>query len=302
VQTVDLHDVVSRALETIRPVADAKSIRLSASLDARVGAMRGDPDRLQQVVWNLLSNAVKFTPRGGWVELQLLRRGDDVELSVQDSGQGIAPELLPHVFDRFRQGDGSASRRQGGLGLGLSIVRQLVELHGGSVRAESEGLGHGATFVVELPISEAEVATHFTAMAHAHPPPRERPAPATLRGVVVLVVDDEPDSLRMLARVLEEAQVKVLAAHGAEEALAMLAQERPHVLLSDLGMPGVDGYALIRRVRALPAPHCQVPAVAITAYARPEDRERAVTAGYQAHLAKPVHAHDLLAQIESLLR
>jgi PAS domain S-box-containing protein len=302
VQTVDLHDVVSRALETIRPVADAKSIRLSASLDVRVGAMRGDPDRLQQVVWNLLSNAVKFTPRSGWVELRLVRRADDVELRVRDSGQGIAPELLPHVFDRFRQGDGTASRRQGGLGLGLSIVRQLVELHGGSVRAESEGIGHGATFVVELPLGETEVETHFSPLAHAHWPPADTRAPATLRGVVVLIVDDEPDSLRMLVRVLEEAHVKVLAAHSAEEALAMLARERPHVLLSDLGMPGVDGYALIRRVRALAAPQGQVPAVAITAYARAEDRERALAAGYQAHVAKPVHAHELLALIESLLR
>ena len=299
VRTVDLHDVISRALETIRPVADARSIRIGATLDARVGAIRGDPDRLQQVVWNLLSNAVKFTPRGGWVEVRLVRRADDVELRVQDSGQGIAPELLPHVFDRFRQGDGSSSRRQGGLGLGLSIVRQLVELHGGTVSAVSPGIACGATFVVELPLGEPDVHPHFSPLAAQAADAVG--ALSTLRGVVALVVEDEPDSLRMLTRVLEDAGVKVFAAHSAEEALATLARERPDVLLSDIGMPGVDGYELIRQVRSLSAPHGQVPALAITAYARAEDRERALAAGYQAHLAKPVRAQGLLALIESLL-
>jgi signal transduction histidine kinase/CheY-like chemotaxis protein len=302
VQTVDLHDVISRALETVRPVADAKSIRVGASLDVRVGAIRGDPDRLQQVVWNLLSNAVKFTSRGGWVEVRLTRRRDDVELRVQDSGQGIAPDLLLHVFDRFRQGDASSSRRQGGLGLGLSIVRQLVELHGGTVRAESTGLGQGATFVVELPIAEPDVATHYAPLGRTSGGASIATRPGTLAGIAVLAVDDERDSLRMLTRMLEEAGATVLDAGSAEEALRLLERDRPDVLVSDLGMPEVDGYELIRRVRALGPGIRDLPAAAVTAYARPDDRDRALAAGYQAHLAKPVRAHDLVSLVATLVR
>jgi PAS domain S-box-containing protein len=305
VQTVDLHDVISRALETIRPVADAKSIRVSSNLDARVGAMRGDPDRLQQVVWNLLSNAVKFTPRGGWVALELVRRSEDVALSIQDSGQGIASELLPHVFDRFRQGDGTSSRRQGGLGLGLSIVRQLVELHGGTVRAESAGAGQGAKFIVELPLSEPDADMHFAPLGGigATDPLAGGRATNALAGVSVLAVDDEADSLQMLARVLSDAGARVLVARSAAEALVLLERERPDVLVSDIGMPEVDGYELIRRVRALaPSQGGDVPATAVTAYARPGDQARALAAGYQAHLAKPVRALELIALIEALVK
>lgn len=304
VQRIDLANVVRAAIETVDPAATAKEIRLRAVLDPLACSVSGDPNRLQQVFWNLLSNAVKFTPKGGTVQIILERVNSHVEVIVIDSGEGIAAEFLPNVFDRFRQADASTTRRHGGLGLGLAIVKQLVELHGGTVSAKSAGTGCGATFVVSLPLT----VIHVDGAADGerrHPrfsaTPQRFTAGEHVAGVRVLIVDDEPDARAMVRRLLEDCQVEVIAAASAAEAFEALVQWRPDVLVSDIGMPNEDGYSLIRRVRSLPPENGGVtPAVALTAYARADDRISIVAAGFQQHLAKPVEPAELLTIIASL--
>ncbi|QDT75125.1 hybrid sensor histidine kinase/response regulator [Lacipirellula limnantheis] len=304
VQRVDLAAVIRAAIETIKPAADAKGIRLRAVLDPLVGPVSGDPNRLQQVFWNLLSNAVKFTPRGGAVQILLERINSHLEVSVIDSGEGIDPEFLPHVFDRFRQADASTTRKHGGLGLGLAIVRQLVELHGGRVHAKSAGLGAGATFVVHLPMTVV-VPDCDRPNRRRHPAasaiPTSAESCAEIAGVTVVVVDDEPDARGLLRRLLEDCDAIVFDAANAADALELVQAKRPDVLVSDIGMPGEDGYSLIRRLRQLPYDQGgATPAVALTAYARADDRVNVVLAGFQHHLSKPVEPAELIAIIASL--
>ncbi|MHA3772486.1 PAS domain S-box protein [Verrucomicrobiota bacterium sgz303538] len=305
VQRIDLAPVVEAALDTVRPAAEAKGIRLQAVLDPHTGPVSGDPNRLHQVFWNLLTNAVKFTPRDGRIQVLLERVNSHLEVSVIDTGEGIRPEFLPHVFDRFRQADASTTRRHGGLGLGLAIVKQLVELHGGTVLAKSGGLGCGTTFTVSLPLTVI------------HPEPKgavERRHPEAesiegldldsclkLDGVRVLAVDDEPDARALVKRLLENCHAVVRTAGSAREALKLFKEEQPDVLISDIGMPEEDGYALIRRIRALGPEHGgNVPALALTAYARAEDRMKAIRAGFQMHVPKPVEGAELLTMVASL--
>ena len=294
--TVDPRRVVEAALETMHPAAQTKGLKIVPLLDTGAGTVRGDFARLQQIVCNLLSNAIKFTDTGGQVEVCLARRNGEVEISITDSGQGIKPEFLPLVFDRFRQEDGSISRRHGGLGLGLAIVRHLVELHAGSVDAQSAGEGKGAKFIVRLPAREASLSPRVT----------ETPAggivsAAMLMGVRLLVVDDDPGARELISGMLEGFGAQVSVADSGQAALSLLFAQRPDVLIADLGMPGMDGYALIEQVRALdPDFGGLTPAVAVTAYASPQDRLRALQAGYQNHVAKPVEAEELAIVIASL--
>jgi signal transduction histidine kinase/ActR/RegA family two-component response regulator len=303
VQPVMPAAVVETAIETVRAAADAKGIRLTSTLDPSAGPVAADPNRLQQVIWNLLSNAVKFTGKSGRVHVSLQRVNSHIEISVTDTGKGIPPAFLPHVFDRFRQADASSSRATGGLGLGLAIVKQLVELHGGSVRAASPGEEGGATFTVELPL----MAVHAEAAGErVHPgAPGTAGAPfgrLDLAGITVLVVDDEADARELVARILAECGAEVLTASSAQEALATIERSRPHVLVSDIGMPAVDGYQLLRLVRELGlARGGGVPAVALTAFARSEDRTRALRAGYLVHVAKPVEPTELVATVGSVV-
>jgi PAS domain S-box-containing protein len=301
VQRVDLSSVARAAVETARPTAEAKGVRLQTDIDPQNGLwVSGDVNRLQQVLWNLLSNAVKFTPKGGRVQVLLERVNSHLELSVIDTGEGIRPEFLPYVFDRFRQADASTTRRHGGLGLGLSIVRQLVELHGGSVAVKSDGPGQGSTFTVSLPLT---VIHGFPKAEVERRPPRTAPASATsleveIKGVRVLVVDDEKDARDLLKRILEDFRAVVTAVKSADDAIEVLRGGRFDVLVSDIGMPGEDGYSLIKRVRSLSA-DCggHIPAIALTAYARAEDRIKAVAAGFQMHIVKPVEARELITMI-----
>ena len=303
VQPTDLAHVVEIAIEAVRPSAEAKEIRLRTIVDPHAGPVSGDPNRLQQVLWNLLTNAVKFTPKQGRVEVVLQRVNSHLEVAVVDSGIGIAAEFLPLVFDRFRQADSSITRRHGGLGLGLSIVKQLVELHGGTVQAKSDGEGQGATFLVSLPLAALRAAVD-----REHPAVRAVDLPSDgaaidLRGLRVLVVDDEPDARELIGELLRECGAQVEVASSVAEALEALQRMRPELLLSDIGMPGRDGYQLIREVRALaPEQGGRIPAIALTAFARSEDRARAILAGYQVHVSKPIEAHELLAAVASLGR
>jgi len=300
VQQTDLADVVEQAVSAARPSASARSIRLRQIIDPNIGPVAGDPNRLQQIVWNLIANAVKFTPKGGTIDVLLQRVNSHLEITVADSGAGIPADFLPHVFERFRQGDASSTRRHGGLGLGLAIVKQLVELHGGSVRAASEGEGRGSTFTVSLPLSPVRNAGR-----------REHPATPSKYGlecdgfdlsqVSVLVVDDEVDARELIKRVLANCKADVFTATGAAEAFEVLKANRPTVLVSDIGMPEVDGYEFIRRVRRLaPNEGGHTPAIALTAFARSEDRTRAMIAGYQIHMSKPIEPQELLATVASL--
>jgi PAS domain S-box-containing protein len=300
VQWTDLAAVVEAAVESVRPSADAKGIRLRTILDPLAGPVSGDPTRLQQVVWNLLTNAIKFTPKGGNVDVMLERVNSHLEITVHDSGIGIKPEFLPMVFDRFRQADASTSRSYGGLGLGLSIVKNLVELHGGTVRAKSPGEGQGATFIVSLPL-----APFRGDEPRQHPTTSKAPPIVSdtlqLSGIKVLVVDDEADARTLIQRVLFQCNAEVLVASNAAEGLAMLQQHKPHLLISDIGMPETDGYQFLRQVRQLPPEQGgDTPAIALTAFARSEDRTRAMMAGYQVHIAKPIEAQELLATVGSL--
>ena len=301
VQRLTLTDILDAALASVLPAANAKEIRIHKVLDSLVGPVTGDPARLQQVVWNLLANAVKFTPKGGTVHVLLERVNSHVEISVIDSGIGIKPEFLPHVFDRFRQADGSTTRLHSGLGLGLAIAKHLVEMHGGSIRAKSPGEGQGATFTLALPIT----------VVHPDQPDRVRVRPKesdaiddvcqdrVLAGLKVLVVDDEPDARQLLRRALADCQAQVAVASSAAEALAVIETFQPDVIVCDIGMPEQDGYDLIHRVRANPASK-DIPAAALTAFARPEDRKRSLLAGFQTHVAKPVDPAELTAVVASL--
>lgn len=306
VQRLDVADVIRAAAQTVEPTAAAKDIRVQLVLDQQTGPVSGDPSRLQQVFSNLLSNAIKFTPKGGRVQVLLERINSHLEISVIDTGEGIDPAFLPHVFDRFRQADATTTRRHGGLGLGLAIVKQVVELHGGTVRAKSPGKNQGATFVVSLPLTV--VHPEVEPLPSRRHPTAEPIAVAVdsnvqIAGVRVLVVDDDPDARALLQRLFEERGATVSTASSATEALAILQAERPDVLISDIGMPDEDGYALIRRVRSLLPEHGgRTPAIALTAYARTEDRVKAVVAGFQHHLAKPIETVELLVTVASMVR
>lgn len=303
VQRVDLLAIIDSAIESVRPSIDAKAIRLHKTTDMHTGAVFGDANRLQQVVWNLLSNAVKFTPSGGAIDVQLLRSEAHVEVMVTDSGIGISPEFLPHLFERFRQAETSTTRKFGGLGLGLAIVKQLVELHGGQIRASSAGEGRGASFAVTLPLRAVQ---GFDDTPHRRATPPADPISAQielrmLAGLSILIVDDEPDARELLAVVLEDAGAQVVAAGSVDEALARLQDRRFSAIVSDIGMPGRDGYELLREVRKLGAEQGgRTPAVALTAFARSADRTRAMLAGYQVHLAKPIDPRELVAALKSL--
>jgi CheY-like chemotaxis protein len=299
----ELHSVIEAAAESIRPTAEAKGVRLQVLLEPHAGPVFGDRERLQQIIWNLLSNGVKFTRKGGLVQVTLQRINSHVEIVVKDSGIGINPEFLPHVFDRFRQADGSTTRNYGGLGLGLAIVRHLVELHGGTAWAESAGEDQGSQFIVRLPAmtgSERESPEDFKQPAVAPHESRER-QPSSLNGLRVLVVDDEIDARALLTTMLERCGAHVVAVSSAREGLESVENWKPDVLIADIGMPVEDGYGLIRKIRALPKERGGLtPALALTAYARTEDRVRALSEGYQVHLAKPVDRFELAAVITSL--
>lgn len=293
-QLIDPTAVLKAAVASIRPSADLKEIALHAVIEP-VGPIDSDAGRLQQIIWNLLTNAIKFTPRNGTVRVGLRQIDGQVEIEVSDTGQGIRPEFLPYVFDRFRQADASTTRRHGGLGLGLSIVKSLVEMHRGSVEARSDGDGLGAAFTVRLPLARPQPGALFKAERLG------QPAELTLQGLRVLVVDDEPDARALARRVLEESGAHVVTVASALEALAVVGGDTvPSVVVSDIGMPDQDGYDLIRKMRALPGHAGRVPAVALTALARAEDRQRALLEGYQTHVSKPVDPVELVAVIASV--
>ncbi len=304
IQPVLPYSFVQAAVDALRPAADAKGVRLETMLDPLAGPISGDPGRLQQVVWNLLSNAVKYTPRNGKVQVRLECVNSQIEITVADTGSGIDPDFLNHAFERFRQADSSTTRSHGGLGLGLSIVRHLVEQHGGTVQASSPGIGKGATFTVQLPLT----VIHPSAQTEERLHPRTNPLISTvdfrntdLSGLRVLVVEDEPDARDMIARVLSDCRATVITAKSASEALQQIAQGPPEILISDVGMPEMDGYELLRRVRKLsPEAGGQIPAIALTAFARSEDRTQALRAGFHVHVAKPVEPSELVASVASV--
>jgi len=302
---VEFAAILQAAVETLSPTAAAKSIELSLVISDDNALVAGDPDRLQQIIWNLIANAIKFTPKNGKIEIQLRRVDSQLELTVTDTGIGITSEFLPHVFERFRQADASTTRTHGGLGLGLAIVRHLTELHGGHVRAASEGTGKGSTFKVQLPVASAvlgkssgEIVMKLRELVTAE---QAAQVSKDLNGLRVLVVDDEPDALEILSLMLNRSGASVRTASSSEDALRTFGEWQPNVLLSDVGMPGEDGYTLIRRVRALaPEQGGNVPAAAITAHAREEDRVKALAAGYQAHLTKPIDPATLVSALVGL--
>jgi PAS domain S-box-containing protein len=300
VQRVEIPGVIEAAIEAVRPAAEARGVRIHSVIEPITQPVHGDGARLQQILWNLLSNAVKFTPEGGRVQVVLARINSQVEITVSDTGRGIRPEFLPHLFQRFRQADVSATREHGGLGIGLALVKELAELHGGEVRAASEGEGRGATFTVKLPLAilhvkneerrqHPRVSSPMSVLPDQNPP--------ELEGVRVLVVDDEPDALEVIQRILEGRHAEVTTVRNVDDALAALKREPFDVLLSDIGMPRRDGYELISEVRKLGV---KTPAAAVTAFARSEDRTRALFSGYQAHVTKPVEPSELLATVASL--
>lgn len=304
VQAVEMAAVIENAVLTLKPGADAKGVKVHTLVDPRAGPVSGDPDRMQQVVWNLLSNAIKFTNRGDRVQIRLERVDSHIELIISDTGAGIRKDFLPFVFDRFRQGDAGPARKTGGLGLGLSIVRHIVELHGGTVHADSAGPGQGSTFTVKLPMMV--VLPSVTSRKREHPQAERRTALESLsdlKGVTVLAVDDEEDALGLLRVVLETAGANVATASSALAALEMIGPLNPDVLVADIGMPEIDGFELIKRVRALPNSEvANVPAAALTAFARSEDRTRALQSGFEMHLAKPVDPGELVASVATLVR
>ncbi|WP_332876405.1 hybrid sensor histidine kinase/response regulator [Massilia sp. S19_KUP03_FR1] len=304
-QTVAPAPFIDAAIDTVRPAADAKNIRIEKSYAADVGTIAGDPARLQQVIWNLLSNAIKFTPGGGTVNIELAQQAGQVQITVRDTGVGIRPEFITHVFERFRQADASTTRRHGGLGLGLSIVKHLIEQHGGTVRAESEGEGLGASFTIELPAATPSSSPARSARAMMIRTPAPSSGEFTLRdlhGVNVLVVDDDRDARELIFRILSDCQANVRIAGSAREAVDAMRASPPDLLISDLGMPEVDGFELLAWVRQLGRDHGgEVPAVALTAFARSEDRLRALEAGFSAHISKPVEPSELIAVVASLV-
>jgi PAS domain S-box-containing protein len=305
VQPADPNSFIEAAVEAVKPAADAKGVRVHKVIDTGAISIPGDPVRLQQVVWNLLSNAIKFTPRGGHVQIRSERVNSHLEITVSDTGQGIASDFLPHVFDRFRQADQKTSRHHGGMGLGLAIVRHLVEMHGGTVRAQSEGENRGSTFTVMLPITP--VYQVDPSGARVHPAARDLlpgdDCTDRLDGLLILVVDDEADTRELLKEGLQYCGAKVSLAASAEEALDALVSTSPDVLISDIGMPGVDGYDLIRQVRGLPRDRGgNIPAIALTAYTRTEDRLQSLRAGYDMHVPKPVELAELVAVAATVVR
>jgi signal transduction histidine kinase/CheY-like chemotaxis protein len=302
-EVVNLGTVIEAALDTVRLAAEAKSIEINLNLDPRAGSVKGDSSRLQQIVWNLVSNAIKFTPSGGQVEVYLKQIDSQVQIQVKDTGKGISREFLPYVFEYFRQADSSITRRSGGLGLGLAIVRQLVELHGGRVWAESPGEEQGATFTVSFPalqksptLAERDSSLYDNSYSFSV-------AYAPLEGVNVLVVDDDVDTREFLAFLLEQQGAIVTIAASANEALNAIAQSKPDLLLSDLGMPEVDGYALIRKLRSMSVDEGgQIPAIALTAYAAETTQQQVFAAGFQLHIAKPADPSKLISAIASLVK
>jgi PAS domain S-box-containing protein len=303
VQEVDLRTIVGAAIDSVLPAADAKGVRLERVLEAPDVPVSGDPDRLQQVVWNLLSNAVKYTPRGGRVQVNLLRVNSHVEVLVSDSGVGISPEFIPHVFERFRQADAGITRERGGLGLGLSIAKNLVELHGGTIEAASAGENHGATFRVKLPLMVVHASTSPDVRVHPQASGAPQMRVPELNGIRVLAVDDEEDGRRLVREVLELTGAQVDTAASGAEALEMVVKATPDVLLADLGMPRMDGLQLIRQVRQHADVRVrQIPAAALTAYARSEDRTYALQQGFQLHLAKPIEPAELMAAVAALVK
>jgi PAS domain S-box-containing protein len=306
---LEIAHVVSDAVNTVRPAADAKNIVIETSFDAEAEPVLGDANRLQQVLWNLLSNAVKFTPKNGRIEVALQRVNSEVQVSVGDSGEGISSEFLPYVFDRFSQGDGKSTRSHTGLGLGLAIVRQLVELHGGTVKAHSDGPGRGATFEMRLPVLSLNLVPGSKSALSDSTLTGARvtdglsiECPPRLDGVRVLVVDDDSDTRQMLKAVLSECHADVITAASASEAIKEIEQRKPDVLVSDLGMPEHDGYELIKQVRKTESADnaARIPALALTAYAKAEDRVRALAGGYQVHLAKPVEPAEFVLVVANL--
>jgi CheY-like chemotaxis protein/two-component sensor histidine kinase len=301
VQEVQLPAVIESALDTVRPAAEAKAIELIRSIEPLTEPVLGDAHRLQQIVWNLLSNAIKFTPAGGRVSVALRKLDDQAQLVIEDNGKGVEPDFLPHLFERFRQADASPSRDFGGLGLGLSIVKHLTELHGGGVQAYSEGEGRGTKFTVQLPVARAPTTEHPQSAVR---PTDSRFQPlddssVKLAGVTVMVVDDNSDARELIERVLKDCGAETVLAASADEAQLLLRSHSPDILLSDIGMPRKDGYQLMLELRKS---GLTIPSIALTAFARPEDRTRALTAGFQMHIAKPVEPRELIAAVASLVR
>jgi signal transduction histidine kinase/ActR/RegA family two-component response regulator len=304
VQSVDLPAILQESCATVMPAALAKGVRLETVIDPLTTPVSGDPERLQQIVWNLLSNAIKFTPRGGKVQLRLARVNSHVEITVSDTGRGIAADFLPFVFERFRQGDATFSREHGGLGLGLAIARQLAELHGGTIAAASDGPGHGATFTLMLPLMivyqvppESGIKEHPQADRQLPTVDAEIPR---LDGVHVLAIDDEPDSLNLLRTVLEGVGATVTGAASGPAALDVLRTQFPDVIVADIGMPGMDGLQFIRAVRQMDAPVRSTPSAALTAYARSKDRITSLASGFQMHLVKPIDPLELVVAVSTL--
>jgi len=300
---LNLAPIVDAALDALRPTADVKGIRLQTHFEPEECLVKGDPNRLRQVIWNLLSNAIKFTQRGGSVNIDLTCIESIAQLKVRDTGEGISADFLPYVFDRFRQAEASISRKQGGLGLGLAVVRHLVELHGGSISAESEGLGRGSVFTVDLPLAQ-ERRDPARAEERKREVERRRSRSGAIRldGVHVLVVEDDEDTCKLLGTMLRRYGARVTATKSAQEGLRAFQNELPDVLVSDIGMPDEDGYELIRKLRSRPPEKGGLtPAIALTGYASRKDRERALMAGYQQHLAKPIEQAEMIAAIAALV-
>src|SRR6185295_283596 len=296
---VDLVAVVDAALDAVRPAMEAKEIKIETIIDASLRPISGDPDRLQQVVWNVLSNAAKFTPSGGKIQISVELEGNYGVIKVTDSGPGIAAGFLPHVFESFRQGDGSTTRTHGGLGLGLAIVRHLVELHGGTISVDNRSDGTGAIFTIRLPLPSGELrAESLTTAASIFK--ENQPEPPGLQGLRILIVDDETDALDLISMELAQHGAHVMGVNSAEAALESLSQDTFDILISDIGMPQMDGYDLIRQIRKRDDDTQRIPAVALTAYARVQDRMRAILAGYSTHVAKPVEANELVTVVASL--
>jgi CheY-like chemotaxis protein len=299
----DLAAVVYAAVNSMRPAANAKNLDLVIDLEPGTYRIRGDQNRLQQITWNLLANAVKFTPASGRIVVRLRHIGMDVELAVKDSGQGMSKEFLPFAFDRFRQADSSFTRSHGGLGLGLAIVRHLVELHGGTVEAESEGPGLGSTFRVKLPVAVAVAMPEMGQSVYGYEDPLNARVNGSLAGLHILVVDDEPDTVEMLETVLQRDGATVSKAGSVKEALEAIAKAKPDIIVSDIGMPEHDGYELLRRLRAVEKIlGRKIPAIALTAYVRSDDRKLALDRGFNEHVAKPVDPDVLRAAIANAAR
>jgi len=297
---VDPVPVLHAAMTTVHPAAAAKGIEILSSVPPRLPRILGDEGRFQQIIWNLLSNAVKFTPRGGTITLRMAQVGSVLRLTVHDTGKGIDPEYLPHVFEPFSQEDGSTTRSHEGIGLGLSIVRSLVELHGGRIRAASQGAGRGATFTVDLPVIESSPSTVVSRKAAAEPAPQPQPPMPTLRGLRILVIDDQELTRTLVTAIFRRASAEVQSASSVREGLQLFADAQPDVVVCDLAMPGEDGFAFVRAVRALPSDSNATPIIALTAFGRPEDRTHALASGFDEYLKKPVDPEELASTVRRL--